>query len=129
MWTHGTYGMKQLRKLNPLLRAVYQDNALKILKLLVQFGASVNSKTFEHYTPLHFTAMFNMQEACVILLKHGARSDERNLDGKTALDIAVRRKHFEIVRLINSWPSLKEHFAVSEFHQEPVNVSQSTFTH
>ena len=118
VWTRGTYGMKQLRKLNPLLRAVYQDNALKILKLLVQFGASVNSKTFEHYTPLHFTAMFNMQEACVILLKHGARSDERNLDGKTALDIAVRRKHVEIVRLINTWPRLKEHFKVSEFHQE-----------
>ena len=48
--------------------------------------------------------------------------------GQTALDIAVRRKHFEIVRLINSWPSLKEHFTVSEFHQEPVDVSQSTFT-
>ena len=118
VWTRGTYGMKQLRKLNPLLRAVYQDNALKILKLLVQFGASVNSKTFEKYTPLHFCAMFNMQEACVILLKHGAKSDERNLDGKTALDIAVRRKHVEIVRLINTWPRLKEHFKVSEFHQE-----------
>lgn len=75
------------------------DNTAAI-ELLIRAGADVNARFDEGTTPL----MHAYQSSCNIrvLLEHGARVDDRNKWGQTALDLARQRHDTVAVRLLEA---------------------------
>lgn len=70
------------------------------IALLIRAGADVNAKFGDDYTPL----MLTYESSCnvPILLEHGARVDDRNKWGQTALDLAVERHDIVAMRLLET---------------------------
>ncbi|XP_065343629.1 serine/threonine-protein phosphatase 6 regulatory ankyrin repeat subunit B-like [Cloeon dipterum] len=68
--------------------AVFEDYP-EILEKLVDFGADVNLKNDDGWTPLHFAARYK-PELCQKLLDHGADVNSIDQDGWTPLHFAAR---------------------------------------
>jgi len=60
------------------------------IELLLEKGASTNTKNLEGNTPLHEAAISGCVGAARILLKGQADAGAQNNNGETALDIAVK---------------------------------------
>ena len=60
-----------------------------MIRLLVSHGADVNQKTFNDATPLMFAAAFDQADAATLLLELHADPTSRDLNGQTALDLAL----------------------------------------
>jgi cytohesin len=70
-------------------------------KLLIEFGANPNGgKTDQNYTPLHRAVYSGVYELVELYLSKGANVNPRNDVGETPLDIACRRKHQDIIALL-----------------------------
>lgn len=55
------------------------------------------------YSPLHYAAYAGHGDVCALLVQHGARINERNDAGATALFLAAQQGHHDIVRdLLNA---------------------------
>ena len=52
-----------------------ESRALAIVKLLLSYGAPVNSQTFMSYPPLHIACVTGKEKICNLLLTNGARYD------------------------------------------------------
>ena len=60
-------------------------------KFLLDNGAMPSTKTFTTgATPLHLAAKHGYGWICKLLLERGASKNERDIDGRTALDIAMQ---------------------------------------
>ncbi|QDZ21421.1 hypothetical protein A3770_05p39390 [Chloropicon primus] len=60
-------------------------------KFLLDNGAMPSTKTFTTgATPLHLAAKHGYGRICKLLLERGASKNERDIDGRTALDIATQ---------------------------------------
>ena len=60
-------------------------------KFLLDNGAMPSTKTFTTgATPLHLAAKHGYGRICKLLLERGASKNERDIDGRTALDIAMQ---------------------------------------
>jgi len=66
----------------------FQDNALEVMKLLLEHGADVNAATKRYkFTPLHFaTAYPDGRRAAELLLEHGADVDALDHEGRRPID-------------------------------------------
>ena len=71
----------------PLMYAVMSQNYLAV-KLLVQNGADLNSKSKHKETALMHAASLGNGQIVALLLSHGANADIEDDAGKTALDLA-----------------------------------------
>ncbi len=58
---------------------------LKIAKLLISHGATIDSTNYRKETPLHHAAACNNPAMITLLLLHGANPDLKNVDGDTPL--------------------------------------------
>jgi len=68
-----------------------QNNRLKAARLLTEYKAKVNEQNDHGDTPLMLTRHMNMAK---FLISNGANINAKNIDGKTALDIAIKEgKH------------------------------------
>jgi len=61
---------------------------IKVMGLLVQAGASINSQDLDGWTPLHAAAHWAQREACEILCENFCNMDIKNHVGQTAFDVA-----------------------------------------
>ena len=79
-----------------------ESRAVEMAKLLLSYGAPVNSHASELYTPLHIACETGKEKICNLLLTNGARYDVRLFNvGKTPLDSArgsLRGNYIEIVK-------------------------------
>jgi ankyrin repeat protein len=64
---------------------------------LLENGANVNAEGYNGFTPLHLT---EQREIAQILIKAGARLDQKDGWGKTALQYAIQTRKQEIVDVI-----------------------------
>ena len=64
------------------------DNALRIIRLLVDHGADINAQSDSGNTALHDAAAYMTHEIIEYLVKSGADPSVTNLDGKSPLDIS-----------------------------------------
>lgn len=76
-----------------LCKAAEKGNVGDAQKLISQ-GANVNAITFGN-TPLHYAAKNGKTDAVKFLVKHGAKMDERNVDGMTPLHLAAQHNQKE----------------------------------
>ena len=85
---------------NAVLHASWQGHSRVLEKLLSSGGPlDVQEKKFGH-TALAKAVLFKHPDCVSVLLEHGASLDVRGHDGKTAKELAVDKKHTDIVRLI-----------------------------
>ena len=59
------------------------------MKVLIDFKAEVRAIDRSGRTAIHLAAMKGSTEACILLLKHGARLYDRDFRGDTPLHLAA----------------------------------------
>jgi len=79
----------------PLHTAAIEDEVLSIATLL-DIGVDANVGDIQGWTPLMHAAWNGADEVVRLLVDAGARLDERNCDGDTALQICLRR--YDVVK-------------------------------
>ncbi len=100
---HDSFTPDQIAQLNHEGGALYpvlSDNlttAEEMLSLFIAHGVDINAgdERTRHWTALHTVAMEGSPERVTLLMKHGARVDVRDADGRTPLDFAreMQQKH------------------------------------
>ena len=84
----------------PLYVAAYIED-LPIMELLINGGADVNQLAGQNVqTPLHMATDMGKVGSVKLLLENGADLDIRNIEDKTACDIANYMDHSEIIQLL-----------------------------
>ncbi|MEM7127602.1 MAG: ankyrin repeat domain-containing protein [Chloroflexota bacterium] len=75
----------------------------KVLLELIKQGADLNvpEVTYKGWTALHFCAMHHHAGIAQILCEHHVDRAVQDRDGKTALDLAIKFKHNDIVNIIS----------------------------
>jgi hypothetical protein len=63
-------------------------------------GANANYVDEDGYTPLHWAANRGQAEVVSILLKHGANFKTKSKSDQTALDLAQRKNHHNVIHLL-----------------------------
>ena len=76
------------------------EDQAECVRLLLAAGADPNRADDRGGTPLMRAAWFGCQGAVAALLGAGARREAAKADGSTAADLARRRRHLEIVALL-----------------------------
>jgi len=87
----------------PLIKASVA-NQVEVVRLLIDAGAEKDSVTRDHgFSALHFAASSNHVEVARFLVEAGANRivPSSQMDGFTALDLAVTEGHTEVVELLS----------------------------
>jgi ankyrin repeat protein len=84
----------------PLHACVALNNSADAVRALIEAGADVNATQHGGFTPLIQAASAGKKEIVQVLLAHGARTDTRCDQGRTALDYARERRHMSIAELL-----------------------------
>ncbi|KAF0683710.1 Aste57867_24272 [Aphanomyces stellatus] len=74
-----------------------------VVRVLLEFHANPDAVDKDGNTPLHLCAGYGSFRCCVVLLEGGADTQCLNADQCSALDVAVKMDHREIVQLLRSW--------------------------
>jgi hypothetical protein len=74
---------------------------IEVLRSLVDCGADVNAADESKQRPIHYCAVYNRSlQAVRTLLDKGARINEPDKDGRTALWLAVSQQNYDLVKLL-----------------------------
>ncbi|XP_048520177.1 uncharacterized protein LOC109544510 isoform X2 [Dendroctonus ponderosae] len=84
--------------LTPLYIAASEGHEY-VAEVLIANRANVNFVNMEG-APLHRAAAFGHVNVVSVLLRNGAKVDNKDKKKRTALELAVARNHFEVVRLL-----------------------------
>jgi cytohesin len=84
--------------MTPLLAAIGEDRKI-IVELLIVSGADINAQS-EMGTPLHLATGFGHNEIAELLIDKGANINTMDVDGKTAIDLAVSEGKRETADLL-----------------------------
>lgn len=90
----------------PLIRACMYKKDPRLVKILIDHGADVNSAMCSGETALHFACSEGVPEIVECLLKAGASLHVRECNGVTPLSVAIRKGHEEIVKLLLALPAI-----------------------
>eukprot|EP00271_Cylindrocystis_brebissonii_P011783 TRINITY_DN2972_c0_g1_i1.p1 TRINITY_DN2972_c0_g1~~TRINITY_DN2972_c0_g1_i1.p1 ORF type:complete len:359 (-),score=114.31 TRINITY_DN2972_c0_g1_i1:416-1492(-) len=72
----------------------------KIVEALVKAGANIDALDKNQNTPLHYAAGYGRKDCVKALMDGGASVTKRNLDGKTAIEVATLNKQTEVVKML-----------------------------
>jgi ankyrin repeat protein len=86
---------------SPLHKAA-QIGRTAIIDMLLNAGAFVNNLDLDGMTPLMFAVGANNRFTVEQLLKRGALIEMKNVKGENARQIAVRLRHYEIVKFFDN---------------------------
>ena len=67
----------------------HNENTIEVVRQLLRYKANVNAKDRSSFTPLHYAASSSCGECVDVLLAAGARVNELDIVGRTALHLAV----------------------------------------
>lgn len=81
------------------------ENNLPAIELLVKSGADINATNLSGFTPLHHAAEAGSLEAAQLLLQLGAKPDLKTKTQHTALEIAAKSDHRQLVALLANNPA------------------------
>ena len=74
-------------------------NSEKMIKLLIKNGADINMGDEKRdQTPLHFAAMTGKKEAVELLLANNANRHKKDINNKTALQLASNKTIIELLQ-------------------------------
>jgi ankyrin repeat protein len=76
------------------------DGILETMGPLIDFGADINAEDYAGSTPLHEAARVGSTILASELVMRGATVHAQDRQGKTPLDIAMQKKHREVVELL-----------------------------
>lgn len=93
-----TIGAVQMRVPHPMLKSIAGHP--QVVQQLITTGAEVNIADNNGWTPLMRAAARGQEEIVGLLLKHGADPTHRNVDGKTASDLADEAGHHTVMELL-----------------------------
>uniref|UniRef100_A0A7N6A7Q6 Ankyrin 2 n=1 Tax=Anabas testudineus TaxID=64144 RepID=A0A7N6A7Q6_ANATE len=82
------------------LHIACKKNRVKVMELLVKYGASIQAITESGLTPIHVAAFMGHLNIVLLLLQNGASPDVSNIRGETALHMAARAGQVEVVRCL-----------------------------
>jgi len=77
-----------------------QEERLKILKILLDLGAKVDTPDYHEYTALHYATIWGWTDAVKMLLEYGANVEAVNLQGENVLMIASEYGAIEVVEYL-----------------------------
>lgn len=86
-------------RVRPLHSAI-ANRRTAIAKLLIEYGADVNSTQADDFTPLHEAAQNGLLELTQLLLERGAHVNARLANGQTPLALAIEQHHLEVEELL-----------------------------
>lgn len=98
---HGADAAAEARnpmKVMPLHSAASARN-VALAKALIEHGAPVNARQAMGWAPIHAAAQNGDKAMAELLLKHGADPLQRNDEGVSAVDLAKKGGHVEILAL------------------------------
>ena len=75
---------------------------VQVAQLLIRQGALLDAPDERGNTALHGAAKAGNVEMIHLLLASGARSSLRNVENKTARDLALEREQFESARVLGA---------------------------
>lgn len=108
------------------LHIAAKESHYEIAKLLLQFGADINTLDAGLCTPLHWSANKGDERFVRLLLEHNANPNARDLAWSTPLHEATRKNHINVVKLLmnyNADPYIKDISEQSAFEIAQSNVS------
>ncbi|KAK3098884.1 hypothetical protein FSP39_023968 [Pinctada imbricata] len=70
---------------------------MKVISVLLQAGADINSKDYDGWTPLHAAAHWGQEEACKVLVDNMCDMETKNNAGQTSFDVADN----DIIKLLD----------------------------
>ncbi|HSX20720.1 MAG TPA: ankyrin repeat domain-containing protein [Gammaproteobacteria bacterium] len=108
------------------LHIAAKESLYEIGKLLLDFGADINTLDAGLCTPLHWSANKGDEQFVRLLLEHNANPNARDLAWSTPLHEATRKNHVNVVKLLmnyNSDPYIKD---ISE--QSAFEIAQNNIT-
>jgi ankyrin repeat protein len=91
----------QVRPLHSAVAQADPETALFLARRLLAAGASPNAVQQGGATPLHEAAFRGNLDLVRLLLKHGARIDVRDSQGKSPSDLAREHGHENVLRVLN----------------------------
>lgn len=83
-----------------LVRAILSDDSYRIRELVTQGNVNVNDKGFFNFPPLLRAAVYGKSEALKALIDVGADKNAKDERGRTALELAKKYNHSEIVEIL-----------------------------
>jgi len=105
------------------LHIAAKESLYEIGKLLLQYGADINTLDAGLCTPLHWSANKGDEEFVRLLLENNANPNARDLAWSTPLHEATRKNHMHIVKLLMNYkadPYIKD---ISE--QSAIEIAQN----
>ena len=86
--------------LNMCFSAKYNIN---IIKILLKFGANVNTFSGNNVTPLMYASHDNEIESVVLFIKNNANINFKDNSNTTALKYAISQKNIDIAELLKQY--------------------------
>ncbi|XP_066987146.1 ankyrin repeat and protein kinase domain-containing protein 1-like isoform X1 [Macrobrachium rosenbergii] len=87
----------------PALCICVENNALDMVKLLVERGVSINQGDSDGVTPLHIACSHSYPDLAALLLRARANVNARTNQGHTPLHLAAMRGNSDLVELLLSY--------------------------
>ena len=86
---------------NALHVAIIQDDAERVISLLVEHKTAVNSKTHSGNTPLHLAILNGNFQMIRFIIKCGAKVNATNNNGETPLHFAAEMENLRAIMLLS----------------------------
>uniref|UniRef100_A0AAQ5ZNV0 Ankyrin 2 n=1 Tax=Amphiprion ocellaris TaxID=80972 RepID=A0AAQ5ZNV0_AMPOC len=82
------------------LHIACKKNRVKVMELLVKYGASIQAITEKGFTPLHVASKYGSLDVAKLLLQRRAPPDSAGKNGYTPLHIAAKKNQMEIATVL-----------------------------
>ena len=91
-------------EISPLQATIFRgfdDRAI----ILIRYNSDLNyASTYNGFTPLHFAAAYDKRGLVAkYLLAYGAAPEARDVNGRTALDLARKQRNAAVVAVLGQW--------------------------